>query len=95
MYWVLTWIKILSCCFSTIITKLSLNDFQTASNLLQQEVSSAVIPILLQNADASGMIVHLWHVNPYILLRGLVDALSIDPENMSRFLAACQEIKVG
>uniref|UniRef100_M0ZG75 Ccr4-not transcription complex n=1 Tax=Solanum tuberosum TaxID=4113 RepID=M0ZG75_SOLTU len=55
---------------------------ETASNLLQQEVSSAVIPILLQNADASGMIVHLWHVNPNILLRGLVDAMSTDPENM-------------
>ncbi|KAG5626589.1 hypothetical protein H5410_011807, partial [Solanum commersonii] len=65
-----------------------------ASNHLQQEVSSAVIPILLQNADASGMIVHLWHVNPNILLRGLVDAMSTDPENMSRFLAACQEIKI-
>ncbi|XP_015167632.1 CCR4-NOT transcription complex subunit 1-like isoform X3 [Solanum tuberosum] len=73
---------------------LGMAHINTASNLLQQEVSSAVIPILLQNADASGMIVHLWHVNPYILLRGLVDALSIDPENMSRFLAACQEIKI-
>ncbi|KAG5626748.1 hypothetical protein H5410_011966 [Solanum commersonii] len=73
---------------------LGMAHINTASNHLQQEVSSAVIPILLQNADASGMIVHLWHVNPNILLRGLVDAMSTDPENMSRFLAACQEIKI-
>ncbi|KAF3641354.1 putative protein pleiotropic regulatory locus 1-like [Capsicum annuum] len=35
---------------------LGMAHINTASNLLQQEVSSAVIPILLQNADASDMI---------------------------------------
>uniref|UniRef100_M0ZG76 Ccr4-not transcription complex n=1 Tax=Solanum tuberosum TaxID=4113 RepID=M0ZG76_SOLTU len=79
--WLRETMQVLKYCPEVLL--LGMAHINTASNLLQQEVSSAVIPILLQNADASGMIVHLWHVNPNILLRGLVDAMSTDPENMS------------
>lgn len=67
---------------------------QTVYNLLQHEISSTVFPMILKNVPGMGMIHYLWHVNPNILVRGFVDAITIDPDNISRVLEACQELKV-
>ncbi|KAL3616494.1 hypothetical protein CASFOL_039884 [Castilleja foliolosa] len=66
----------------------------TAYNLIQNEVASAVLSMALRNASVNGLINHLWHVNPDMLLRGLVDAMSLDTENFNRILDACQELKI-
>lgn len=67
---------------------------QTAYNLIQYEVASAVLPMALKGASANNVIYNLWHNNPDILLRGLIDAVNLDPDNISRILDACQELKV-
>ncbi|KAL6569340.1 hypothetical protein OROMI_013854 [Orobanche minor] len=66
----------------------------TAYNLIQNEVASTVLPMALRNASANGLICNLFHVNPDMLLRGLTDAMSLDPENVYRILDACQELKI-
>ncbi|KAL2514000.1 transcription regulator [Forsythia ovata] len=66
----------------------------TAYNLLQHEVSSAVFPMVLRHVLGNSVILHLWHVNPYMLLRGFIDAVSSDPDNLTRVLDACQELKM-
>ncbi|KAL8500295.1 hypothetical protein ACS0TY_020046 [Phlomoides rotata] len=66
----------------------------TAYNLIQNEVASAVLPVVLKNASGNSLIFTLWRVNPNMLLRGLIDAINLDPDNMSRILDACQELKI-
>ncbi|OIT36093.1 PREDICTED: CCR4-NOT transcription complex subunit 1 [Nicotiana attenuata] len=73
---------------------LGMAHINTAYNLLQHEVSAAVFPVMLKNTGANGMILHLWHVNPSILLRGLVDTLNVDLENTYKVLDTCQEQKI-
>ncbi|KAA8515904.1 hypothetical protein F0562_019083 [Nyssa sinensis] len=73
---------------------LGMAHINTAYNLLQYEVSSTVFPMVVKNTTGTGTILHLWHVNPNLLLRGFVDAYSIDPDSMSRVLDICQELKI-
>nr|GMC82829.1 CCR4-NOT transcription complex subunit 1 isoform X1 [Ipomoea batatas] len=73
---------------------LGLSHINTVYNLLQHEISSTVFPMILKNAPGMGMIHYLWHVNPSILVRGFVDAITIDTDNISRVLEACQELKI-
>ncbi|KAL1548658.1 transcription regulator [Salvia divinorum] len=65
----------------------------TAYNLIQNEVASAVLPKALKSASTSGLLYTLWHVNQNMLLRGLIDTVNLDPDSVSRILDACQEIK--
>ncbi|KAL9175940.1 hypothetical protein ABFS82_02G145600 [Erythranthe guttata] len=67
---------------------------KTAYNLIQNEVASAVLPMTLKKASGNSLIFSLWHVNPSMLLRGLVDAMNLDPDNIARILEACQELKI-
>ncbi|KAJ0736881.1 putative CCR4-Not complex component, Not1, MIF4G-like domain superfamily [Helianthus annuus] len=66
----------------------------TSYNFLQLEVSLAVVPVILKDASASGILLHLWHVNPTFLLRALSDALNTDSDNITRVLDLCQELKI-
>ncbi|KAI7742072.1 hypothetical protein M8C21_030078 [Ambrosia artemisiifolia] len=66
----------------------------TPYNLLQHEVSLAVVPVILKDASVGGVLLHLWHVNPPFLLRALNDAVNIDSDNITRVLDLCQELKV-
>ncbi|KAK1420125.1 hypothetical protein QVD17_21468 [Tagetes erecta] len=66
----------------------------TPYNLLQQEVSLAVVPGILKDPSMGGILLHLWHVNPPVLLRALNDALNMDSENIIRVLDLCQELKI-
>lgn len=68
--------------------------FQTAYNLLQYEVYSSVFPELLNSSTGASVILHLWHVNPSLLLRGFIDAFSMDSSNMIKVLELCHELKV-
>ncbi|XP_040995071.1 CCR4-NOT transcription complex subunit 1-like isoform X1 [Juglans microcarpa x Juglans regia] len=73
---------------------LGMAQINTAYNLLQYEVSFTIFPIIVKHAMGSGMILHLWHVNPNLVLRGFVDSLNYDPDNMTRILDICQELKI-
>ena len=58
-------------------------------------MSSAVFSVILKNSAGNSMLLHLWHINPSMLLRGFADALNADQENVNRVLDACLELKVG
>ncbi|XP_071698546.1 uncharacterized protein [Rutidosis leptorrhynchoides] len=66
----------------------------TSYNLMQNEVSLAVLPVILKNASLGGVLLHLWHVNPSLFLRVLNDALNMDPEKIEGVLDICQELKI-
>ena len=74
--------------------KFALLFLQTAYNLLQQEVSLIVFPMILKSAVGSGMILHLWHVNPNLVLRGFIDSQNNDADSIVRIVEICQELKV-
>lgn len=79
---------------SSLDMKFALLFLQTAYNLLQQEVSLIVFPMILKSAVGSGMILHLWHVNPNLVLRGFVDSQNNDADSIVRIVDICQELKV-
>ncbi|CAA0820384.1 transcription regulators [Striga hermonthica] len=66
----------------------------TAYNLIQNEVACSVLPMVLKNASGRGLIFNLWHVKPDLLLRGLIDMMSLESENVYGILDACQELKI-
>ena len=57
-------------------------------------MSSVAFPLIVANSIGNGMIIHLWHVNPDLVLRGFVDVHFIDPSKMTRILDICEELKV-
>ncbi|KAJ4956450.1 hypothetical protein NE237_013233 [Protea cynaroides] len=76
------------------ILLLGMAHVNTAFNILQYEVSSTVLPMIIGNTMKSGVFFHLWHVNPNLLVRGFIDIHFADPENMTRILEICQELKI-
>ncbi|KAK9274352.1 hypothetical protein L1049_019166 [Liquidambar formosana] len=73
---------------------LGIAHINTAYNLLQYEVLSTVFPLVVGNATGNGVILHLWHLNPNLVLRGFIDAHNVNPDNMTRILDICQELKI-
>ena len=67
---------------------------QTPYNLLQHEVSLAVLHVILKDASLGGILLHTWHVNPPFLLRAFSDTLDMDLDTMPRVLDLCHELKV-
>lgn len=55
---------------------------------------SSVFPVVIGNVMGGGMVLHLWHTNPNLVLRGFLEAHNVNPANMTRILNICQEIKV-
>ncbi|XP_020232404.1 CCR4-NOT transcription complex subunit 1 isoform X1 [Cajanus cajan] len=66
----------------------------TAYNLLLREVSLIVFPMIVKSAVGSGMILHLWHVNPSLVLRGFIDSQNNDADSIIRIVDICQELKI-
>ncbi|XP_019188947.1 PREDICTED: CCR4-NOT transcription complex subunit 1-like [Ipomoea nil] len=73
---------------------LGLAHINTAYNLLQHEISSIVFPTMLKSTLGTRVILYLWNVNPSILLRGVMDAMEDDPNNINKVLDSCQELKI-
>ncbi|KAL5134617.1 CCR4-NOT transcription complex subunit 1 [Glycine soja] len=73
---------------------LGLAHINTAYNLLQQEVSLIVFLMIVKSGVGSGMILHLWHVNPNMVLRGFVDSQNNDADSIVRIVDICQELKI-
>lgn len=68
---------------------------QTTYNLLQHEVALIVFPIMLKNVVGSGMILHLWHVNPNLVLHGIIYSQNNDLDSSVRIVEVCEELKVS
>ncbi|KAF3440045.1 hypothetical protein FNV43_RR18323 [Rhamnella rubrinervis] len=73
---------------------LGMAHINTAYNLLQNEVSFTVFPMVVKNVMANSMIHHLWHINTNLVLRGFVDAHLTDSDSMVRIVDICQELKI-
>jgi CCR4-NOT transcription complex subunit 1 len=67
---------------------------QTTYNLFQREVSLIVFPMIVKSDVGSGMILHLWHINPNLVLRGFMDSQNRDVDSIIRIADICQELKV-
>ncbi|XP_074382310.1 uncharacterized protein LOC141724188 isoform X2 [Apium graveolens] len=76
------------------ILLLGVASITTTYNLLQYEVYSAVFPELLKNSTGASVFLQLWHVNNSLLLRGFLDAFSIDQDNIIKILDLCHELKI-
>ncbi|KAM7476295.1 hypothetical protein LguiB_023538 [Lonicera macranthoides] len=73
---------------------LGIAQINSAYNLLQYEVSYVVLPMVFKSAAANSIALHLWNVNPSILMRGFVDALTVDQDHITRVFDLCQELKI-
>ncbi|XP_057455962.1 uncharacterized protein LOC130747140 isoform X2 [Lotus japonicus] len=73
---------------------LGMAHINTTYNLFQREVSLAVFPMIVNSAVGSGMILHLWHVNPNLVLRGLMDSQNSDVDSITKIVDICQELKI-
>ncbi|KAK7287009.1 hypothetical protein RJT34_22414 [Clitoria ternatea] len=73
---------------------LGMAHISTAYSLLQREVSLIVFPMIIKSTVGSGMILHLWHVNPNLVLRGIMDCQNSDADSIVRIVDICQELKI-
>ncbi|KAG8092529.1 hypothetical protein GUJ93_ZPchr0012g21276 [Zizania palustris] len=72
---------------------IGVSHINTAYNLLQYEVLSCVFPAILKDTTSSSLIKSLWHVNPYLTLRGFVDSHS-DINCLLRTVEICQDLSI-
>nr|CAB3500171.1 unnamed protein product [Digitaria exilis] len=72
---------------------LGVSHINTTYNLIQHEVSSYVFPAMLKNTMHSRVMNFLWHINPYLTLRGFVDAHS-DINCLLRTVEICEDLKI-
>ncbi|XP_072963541.1 uncharacterized protein [Typha angustifolia] len=72
---------------------LGLASINTAYNLLQYEISSLIFPAMLMDSAKNSIIGNLWHVKPYLVLRGILDTYT-DPKCLLRILDICQDLKI-
>lgn len=57
-------------------------------------MSIHVFPMIVKNAKGSAMILHLWHINADLVLRGFVEAHKSDLDSIAKILDICQETTV-
>jgi CCR4-NOT transcription complex subunit 1 len=72
---------------------LGVSHINTTYNLIQHEVLSHVFPAMLKNNTHSRLMNYLWHINPYLTLRGFVDAHS-DISCLLRTVEICEDLKI-
>jgi len=68
---------------------------QTAYNLIQREVVSAILPVIITSPQDSGFIHNLWHQNAELVLWGIIDAQHLKADSMLRIIEICHELKVN
>lgn len=68
---------------------------QTAYNLIQREVVSAILPVIITNSQDSGFILNLWHQNAELVLWGILDAQNLKADSLLRIIEICHELKVS
>ncbi|AAC24379.1 Similar to yeast general negative regulator of transcription subunit 1 [Arabidopsis thaliana] len=66
----------------------------TAYNLIQREVVSAILPVIITSPQDSGFIHNLWHQNAELVLWGIIDAQHLKADSMLRIIEICHELKV-
>ncbi|KAL4585826.1 hypothetical protein LXL04_010452 [Taraxacum kok-saghyz] len=69
-------------------------NLKTPQNLIQHEISSTVLPLLLKDAEMSEPVLDLWNANPPFFSRALNALLTLNPENMHKIVELLQESEV-
>ncbi|KAJ1296292.1 hypothetical protein BS78_01G288700 [Paspalum vaginatum] len=72
---------------------LGVSHINTTYNLIQHEVLACVFPAMVKNTMHSSLMNYLWHINPYLTLRGFVDAHS-DISCLLRTVEICEDLKI-
>ncbi|XP_058104448.1 uncharacterized protein LOC131248268 isoform X3 [Magnolia sinica] len=76
------------------VLPIGMAQINTAFNLLQHEVCSIVFPVIAGSAMKSGIVHHLWLINPKLVLRGFVEIHNTNPDTIEKILDICQELKI-
>ncbi|KAJ0245364.1 Transcription regulator [Hirschfeldia incana] len=67
---------------------------KTNYNLIQREVVSAILPVIITNSQESGFILNLWHHNTELLLWGILSAQNLKADRILNLIDICHELKV-
>ncbi|KAG7644767.1 CCR4-Not complex Not1 subunit [Arabidopsis thaliana x Arabidopsis arenosa] len=73
---------------------LGMTHIKTAYNLIQREVVSAILPVIITSPQDSGFIHNLWHQNAELVLWGIIDAQHLKADSMLRIIEICHELKI-
>ncbi|KFK42579.1 hypothetical protein AALP_AA1G013800 [Arabis alpina] len=73
---------------------LGMTHIKTTYNLIQREVVSAILPVIITNSQDSGFILNMWHQNAELVLWGIIDAQNLKADSMLRIIQICHELKI-
>ncbi|CAH2039394.1 unnamed protein product [Thlaspi arvense] len=73
---------------------LGMTHIKTAYNLIQREVVSAILPVIITNSLDSGFILNLWHQNAELVLWGLIKSQNLKADSILRIIEICHELKI-
>nr|VDD41256.1 unnamed protein product [Brassica oleracea] len=79
-------------CPKTLLT--GMTHIKTAYNLIQREVVSAILPVIITNSQDSGFILNLWHQNTELVLWGILNAQNLKADRILNLIDICHELKV-
>ncbi|KAG2320415.1 hypothetical protein Bca52824_013628 [Brassica carinata] len=82
----------LSQCPKTLL--LGMTHIKTTYNLIQREVVSAILPMIIANSQDSGFILNLWHQNTELVLWGILNAQNLKADRLLNLIDICHELKV-
>ncbi|CAN8296001.1 unnamed protein product [Cochlearia groenlandica] len=73
---------------------LGMTHIKTAYNLIQREVVSAILPVIITNSQDSEFILKLWHQNAELVVWGISNVQNLKADSMFRIIEICHEIKI-
>ncbi|KAF8113037.1 hypothetical protein N665_0058s0130 [Sinapis alba] len=73
---------------------LGMTHIRTTYNLIQREVVSAILPVIITNSQDSGFILNLWHQNTELVLWGILNAQNLKADRILNLIDICHELKV-
>ncbi|KAJ0255219.1 CCR4-NOT transcription complex subunit 1 [Hirschfeldia incana] len=73
---------------------LGMTRIKTAYNLIQREVVSVILPVLISNSQDSGFLLNLWHQNAELVVWGILNAQNLRSDGILRIIEICHELKI-
>ncbi|KAF2537557.1 hypothetical protein F2Q68_00018501 [Brassica cretica] len=73
---------------------LGMAHIETACNIIQREVVSDVLPLMIKNTQDIGFVLNLWQLNRELVIWGLLDAQNLGPDSMLRIIDIFHELKI-
>ncbi|CAN8310796.1 unnamed protein product [Cochlearia groenlandica] len=73
---------------------LGMTHIKTAYYLIQREVVSAVLPVIITNPQDSGLVVNLWHQNAELVLWGISNSQNLKADSILRIIDIAHELKI-